>query len=365
MIARAAALSLLVGCAASGAAGGGEDLGDAGQAPDPEGDAGNAAEDASGPDASSPDDAGSLGPPRCEAMQLESAPPPLEMLVVFDRSVSMQQDHKWEDSLAALASFSDAAHPTEVRVGVQFFPNPAIADACRQQDYRYPLIPLQAVDHFSMPLKDGAQKFGAWGADNPLHPALAGGLDYLTGRAQEAPSAVRAVLVLTDGMSEACGTSLVDVATLAATGIAQGDRIPTYVVGLSGADAMLLDEVARQGGTARAAEVVADADAQGATVQALLAAEADALRCERRMPVFERAKIDVSTLRVRVTSGAGANRVFGPLEPDACAAGEAGFRFDRPLDPARIELCGEACAAVKADAKAKITFDVGCVWVVQ
>jgi hypothetical protein len=309
----------------------------------------------------------------CRALQFPAEPATLELLMLVDRSVSMQQEAKWDDTIAALTAFADAPHASDTRAAVVFAPNPvsgdpdpASGDNCKQDAYRYPLVPMQAIAGFGVPLKEAAQKYGAWGANSPLYPALAGSLDYLTERLSEEPASARAIVLITDGMSKTCDATFTELAALASGGAEQGDPIFTYTIGLDGADPSALAEVAMQG-AGLAAAVSADAGVQRQIQTALSAAAAHVLACQLLMPQPEHASIDPNSVRLLLDldADAGSGEHISQVSADECNQGKAGFRYDHSQAPQRIQLCGASCARVRAAPDAKLRLDVECVWTVE
>jgi len=214
-------------------------------------------------DAPDPDDCGSLelvGDP-------QTVEEPGNVLVIFDRSGSMEQDWqnqgiKWQTAGQAVI---DALDPIKdkLTVGAVFFPSPDGGNNCGMWDIGCQLggggtcdvNPIAAADQIAFkPGADFLTEFS--GAGTPKYQPVSGGRTPLTAGIRRGEEAIAgagltgktSVIVITDGEPN-CSWDAALTNNVVSGWAVQG--IDTYVVGLPGAQgaANLLDSVAAAGGT--------------------------------------------------------------------------------------------------------------------
>lgn len=224
------------------------------------------------PDASAPADAPAAPdgdaaprpPTDADAAGEVSAPPPLDLYIMFDQSGSMLRK---DDGLntridvvrRALGEFLRAPQSAGLGIGIGFFgyhPLACQCTSCAPADYATPAVTVGLLPQNADPVIVALAAVQPTG-ETPTGPALRGACQYAGVRRQAAPSRRVAILLVTDGLPEApisaanggCRPTLADAVAAAQECWSGGVR--TYVLGVGPA----LDElgqIAAAGGTSRA-----------------------------------------------------------------------------------------------------------------
>jgi len=184
---------------------------------------------------------------------------PGALLIVFDRSSSMEEDasgntpgdsqydqdtEKWKLTTDAINLVLPGL-PQDALVGMLLFPNQSSDDWCSPlPDPTVDVGPLSQTGPAITSLLSGPPG----GSVTPLAQALTAGHQYLN---TLSVTGQRAVLLVTDGApSPACGQSGGETADFAASWFAQGQL--TFAVGLDGSAANLMSKTAANGGGSNA-----------------------------------------------------------------------------------------------------------------
>ncbi len=207
--------------------------------------------------------------------------PPLDLVVLLDRSASMQDLNKWNNVTQGLGALNAQGVSG---VGLGFFPvaptgappptsctkdadcgayGPCMptfnicsgsysADvSCIPSDYASPAVPISAVPGVISKIATAVQTTTPDGSATPMAPALQGTYDYTTSFLKAHPGHLGAVLLITDGDPTSCtGNDINGVAAAAATAFTGSPSIKTYVVGIG--TTANLDLVAQAAGTGTA-----------------------------------------------------------------------------------------------------------------
>ncbi len=243
--------------------------------------------------------------------------------------------------------------------------------SCQVSDYAAPAVAIGALPNSAGDLVASISAQSPEG-DTPTGPALAGALETASRWAREHPERSAAAVLVTDGLPTECEpVSIEDVAELAATGLAETPRVPTFVIGVFGpadvSSRQNLERIARAGGTVPFV-VDTSEDVASQLLDALEAIRQTRLSCEFRIPGAPPGEaLDYSAVNVQVTSR-GRSKLLHYL-PGAgdCEAAE-GWRYD--VDPAvaaptKALLCEESCADLQGDAEASVEFALGCSTIVR
>jgi hypothetical protein len=315
----------------------------------------------------------------CDAQAFEAQASPVNLLILVDRSVSMNEPAeagvsnsptRWQAVTAAIRSFVNSETAAGAQVGLQFFGLKNGADDCGSEKYRKPAVaigPLPSVRANLLTAIDGTQP----GSLTPTEPALIGALDYAQSVAKLAQNANRttAVVLASDGVPSECGpkdasgvsrasvATVVDVVKRYATPPSGVPAVKTYVIGTEelGNNAQLLAEAG--GGQAF---LIGDHDVEATFREAMLSIVTRPLDCT--LPVPERApsgeRINYERIRVRFSVAGSERTVEFPRASDASGcAGSDGWFYDDPQQPKRIELCEQTCAGLGAG---RLLLEFGC-----
>src|SRR5512140_3141599 len=232
-----------------GGVGTGPDFGASGGA---SGGASSGASSSGGSSSGAPDGAagGALGDgSACAATKAAATALPVYLVIMFDRSGSMDQQSKWTSCVAGMEQFFAAPASAGLYASLQFFTQP---NECSIAAYATPAVPMTALPN-APPFNAAINAISPSGF-TPTLPALKGAVQYAqTVKAGLTHGERVAVVLVTDGDPNHCSTdpnnaaaAAAEVGAFAATVAA---TIPTYVIGV-GTDAANLLAIATGGGTA-------------------------------------------------------------------------------------------------------------------
>ena len=152
---------------------------------------------------------------------------------------------------------------------------------------------------------------------------------------------------------------------------AKGVGIRTFAIGVPGSEGArtALSRIAKSGGTAIDGcdvqsgnchfDMTMVADLGQSLAKALSQIAGQAVSCELDVPRPKDGDLDLDLLNVVYSPGAGGEPKLVYQDPRvACDAGANGWQFSE--DKTRIRLCGQSCAAVRADVGARVDVVIGC-----
>lgn len=279
---------------------------------------------------------------------------PASLVFMFDRSGSMLDANKWVESSSALKSFFTDAASTGLSASLQFFPQgPVDSPECAANAYQAPAVPMTQLPN--------AQQFASAingvkvqsKAPTPTLPALTGALAYA--KSVEASGKNAAVVLVTDGEPNQCGSTVASVSKVAA---AAAGSVKTYVVGV-GDNLKNLNAIAAAGGTGAAILVSTTDPAKIASdlKAALGSIAAQAMTCDYKIPLPPNGQtIDPQKVNVRQSPKTGAGAT---LSYNAACTGE-GWRYDNVASPSRILLCPASCDQAMKSPGTKVEVFFGC-----
>ena len=314
-------------------------------------------------------DAGPLEPPdgdtSCVASQRTAEPVPLAMLVLIDRSGSMNGE-KWTSATTAIQTFSDRAEVVGTKMGLQFFPRQgASSDSCNASTYRNLAVPIAPLPDNVIPIQQKVASMKADGSTTPMRSGLEGALQAMRDFIAQEPDHQGVVILVTDGDPTECGT-VTDVAAIAANAATGLPTIRTFTVGMPGASFGSLNQIATAGGAPNAFNVGSGPGAQQALVDALDQIRNGVISCEYTLPVPPPSEgvLDLESVSLEFTAGKNDSPVTIRKVADAskCGATTGGYYYDNPDTPSRVVLCPASCTQVRGgtlDAKVDLVF--GCI----
>jgi hypothetical protein len=316
----------------------------------------------------------------CGVGMLSAKLSPVNMLVMFDRSQSMNDDDKWPNATAALISFFEHPDSAGLRVALRFFPHDEPAEGCSEDGCdavacSEPLVPIgeltadpapqdaqedalvSAVD----PAAPGSGGNGGGGQGTPIYAALDGSLRWAQSDLALHPDEKSVVIFVTDGEPNGCDEDFDNISELAADALS-ASGVTTYAIGLEGSNEDQMDQLAEAGGTKNGIFIDNSANAEQELLAALNAIRGETLTCDFAMPQASDANmvIDATKVNVTFTSGAGMVGTFGQVADDAGCGTAKAWHYDDPQSPQRIVLCPAACELAQADPAAKLEILLGC-----
>ncbi|HEX2731548.1 MAG TPA: vWA domain-containing protein [Polyangiaceae bacterium] len=297
---------------------------------------------------------------------------PVSLFVMFDNSLSMADNDKWNQAADAIQKFFQDPDTAGLGIALRFFGNnPTVGcdgEACTNQtidacaDPQVPLGVLTqdtgAADAQETALVSAVDNANPDFAGTPMFAALSGAVTWATAHQSQNPEGNTVVVFVTDGVPQYqdCSENIDDIAQLAADGQAAGVR--TYAIGLEGSQEAQMDRIAEAGGTGQGI-FIGSGNAGTALLDALKAIRGQVASCDVQMPKASSGALDPSKVNVTLTLG-GKDVALGQL-PKADACGDDGaWYYDDPANPTRILLCPKTCDAVQADPSSRIDIVLGC-----
>jgi hypothetical protein len=301
---------------------------------------------------------------------------PVNMLIMFDRSGSMEDDDKWPNATAALTAFLEHEAAAGMRVALRFFPHDDPAEGCNDDDCdavacSQPLVEIAELTAESAPsdahedalisaIEDSAP--GGEGQGTPMYAALDGALRWTTDYKASHPQDNTVVVFVTDGKPNGCEEDFDQISALAEDALTDSS-VPTYAIGLLGSSEQQMDQLAQAGGTRQGIFIDDSRTAEAELLQALNAIRGENLACDFPFPEPRnpREPIDPNHVSVNFLYPDGDPAVRLPQVADQGACGDAsGWYYDEPQSPARIFLCPSACDSARAMENAGLQILIGC-----
>lgn len=315
--------------------------------------------------------AGGNGFEECATSAAEANLIPVNMVIMFDRSGSMDENNKWNDSTSALRAFLQDPESAGLRVALRFFPddngNGCHENNCDINQCTQPVVDVGPLTADAAPT-DAQENLLVTAIDTetpdgdhtPIYPALGGATQWAKDYLGAHPAEKAVVIFVTDGAPNGCNENEGDIAAIAGEAFTTSG-VYTYSVGLEGSNEGLMNDIAQQGGTAQGIFIGSGANAEEELLLALKAIQGSQVACEFAMPEPAPGEtIDPAKVNVQYTPGSGGNPSTIGQVSDAAACTSGGWYYDNPAEPTKIVLCPDTCQAVQSDTEAKIRVVLGC-----
>lgn len=322
----------------------------------------------------------------CVAAAREGEQRPVALLFMVDNSQSMattdpgQTATRWQLVLQAVPAFIADPGNAGLWAALDFFPEPGmpVADAgrggnngnnnnvsCVVADYENLNVPfgvLPGTGNAQATAITTALNNRAFGNNTPTTPALQGALASATTWQLAHPEQRVAVVFVTDGQPNGCGSSVQTAAATAAASLAATPPIATYVLGV-GVEVGNLEAIATSGGTGM--PYIVTSGGAAALTAALNAIKGTAVSCDYTIPstgtMLDYAAVNVQT---RVGVNGQSSLLLQVADAAACAGGD-GWYYDVAVTtggpaPSSIFLCPASCDPLKNTPNSKIDVLIGC-----
>lgn len=209
----------------------------------------------------------------------------------------------------------------------------------------------------------------------PTAPAVAGALQAAQQYARAKSGHKVAVLLVTDGLPTECPpTEIPQIAAGAAAAAAGTPGIPTFVIGVFGAEqvaaaATNLNALAAAGGTGTAVVIDTNQNVTQVLQAALNQIRGKAVACEYKIPVANvgggGAAIDFQKVNVQFRDGAGVETTVGYVNSRAaCDPTRGGWYYDVVpavgQSPQSITMCDATCSTLRAGGSVRVDIVLGC-----
>ncbi|HEY2902902.1 MAG TPA: hypothetical protein VGL59_20130 [Polyangia bacterium] len=209
------------------------------------------------------------------------------------------------------------------------------------------------------------------GGGTPMGPAVQGALANLADRSSLRPDRPAALVLVTDGLPDACGPADEAIGSTVAQAAAATPPLPTYVIGVvgggdpdAGTAKALFAHLAMVGGTGAPILVTPTASLSDDLLKALQGIRNRSLPCQFELPPTNGTSIDFDRVNVTIRGAAGTVSVLYAAKAERCDPTNGGWYYDS--DPAsgsvprRIVACPATCDAVKSDPEAEVDLRFGC-----
>lgn len=314
----------------------------------------------------------------CAATSQRAKSVPLDIVTMFDQSISMDDpvsnETKWSAVTSALTGFLNSPSSNGVGMSIQYFPitdNSDYSDSCTIGDYQKPDVVMGTLPGNAHAITTSLQNHGPTG-DTPTLPALQGAIKYARSWKASHPTHVVVVLLATDGDPDECDDSadyspdpnayVDDVKAAAAAGAGGVPQIPVFVIGV-GDSLSALDGIAQSGGTQQAYLVDTGQNVTQQFIDALNKIRGSAtLPCTYQLPSAPQGQtLNYQQINVQYTDNAGATpQILGQVSGSAQCGSSSGWYYDNPSAPTLIKLCPAACSQVSASNTGQVNVLLGC-----
>lgn len=309
------------------------------------------------------------GEESCVGVDFEAEPVATDLFIMMDRSISQDKTidgsdtiKRWDALRDAVAEFTENAKNSDIRVGIGFFGRTGGADDeldCDVDFYAKPVVEIGAIADVGDALVEAIEDQYPSG-QTPTLPALEGAHRYAAEYAEENPSRVVSVVLVTDGFPTQCSTASSALNDLAERARGEEPYVRTFVIGVEGT--WNLDSVARAGGTT-AAYLIDEGDTTASFRRALDNITNSPVPCQFEIPEppSEMERVDPEQVQVVYTPASGdpeeIPRVVSAAACNDQRAKNGGWYYDDNESPHNILVCGCTCSRFGAGS---VSVRLGC-----
>lgn len=331
----------------------------------------------------------------CAGDRYDGEPVPLDILLLLDRSGSMDEGGKWGAVTSSVNNFLSSVSGDGVSVGITFFPvpwatNPGLPakcatsaecgaygpclpvlgcngalggkDSCVSVDYTNPTVPFTALPGAASQIQMAMQNESPGGSTTPISPALKGAHDYATVYAQQHLDHQVVVVLATDGEPNNCTDNSVSTAAGYADAANKGNpSVKTFVIGIG--DLATLNAIASSGGTG-AAYIVSSGNAGQGFLDAMNEIRG-AATCKYKIPTPPEGEPNPDLVNVGITPPGEEQDVIPRVSGPGACVGQPGWYYDNPSGPTQIFLCPASCDVVEYSENIVVDVVIGCDTIVR
>jgi hypothetical protein len=301
---------------------------------------------------------------------------PIALYIMLDRSGSMVTGfpegsaQSWQNSTNAINGFLSDPSTQSIDVGLGFFPTaPDNGFTCGDgtgsgASCGTPIVEIgptsQNASKVSAAMTSQSNQPNALNL-TPTECALIGMVSHCEEWTKKTGEQCVAILV-TDGNPTLCNGDPTALAKIVSDGKAAG--VTTFVLGLPGSNATLLDPLAQAGGSGTSIDVSGGASAFNAALNGIRGkvSVGTALPCQWKIPAPPAGQVfNPEKVNVRFTAQGGAPQDFGYVNTQAdCAHASNAWYFDDVNQPTQVLVCPTTCDMLKASQGAEVDVSFGC-----
>lgn len=288
---------------------------------------------------------------QCATASATPTPLPVSLVFMFDKSGSMSENAKWPSCQQGLSAFFGDPSSVGLSASIQFFPQNS--NQCSSSIYQTPTVAMHTLPDAAD--FNNAMKANSPGGETPTLPAMTGAIAYAQQIQKQQSIGKVAVVLVTDGQPNVCGSTMQAVSVEAKTGFSAG--IPTFVIGVGNTGN--LNAIAAAGGTTQATIINTNNASQTAQdfQTALNAIRGMTLGCDYAIPALPNgATLDQVNVVFTPNGGSPVTLSYDA----ACTNPAGGWHYDGPTTPNKIVLCKTSCDAVTKSKSGKIDLVFGC-----
>ncbi len=309
------------------------------------------------------------GGEQCAGLEVEATVVPVSMFITVDKSGSMGDNNKWNNTRAAFTSFFTDPAADGLNVALRFWPDGTCNTSCDINGCAQPQVAMGSLadpahEQALVNLFNSKSPAGM----TPMEAALAGAEQFALNYQTTAEAGERIVVILvTDGLPTACSQDINQIASYAANAYAQAE-ILTFAVGLQGSAEAQMNAIAQAGQTGQG-YFIGNGNTEAELIAALQDIQNVAVACTFAMPESPDPNKPVDPNQVNVVFKTDPNdpgtTIVQVNDESECSVADGGWYYDDPLDPAVIYLCPSTCNAANALEEAQISIQIGCQTIVQ
>lgn len=351
------------------------------------------------------DDDGTGVNPTCATSTVKAGRVNLDMMIMLDRSSSMQ-GASWDGVTAALKAFVQQPNLDGVSVGLNYFGQPSgaaamctkatcsatdpcqagcgpcfilpgqttggcpgvlggVGDSCNAIDYGAADVEIASLPNVATLIVSSINNHSPE-TGTPTFPALQGAVTHAQNWGKVHAGDAMVVVLATDGNPESCDTDADHIASIAAQGFAGTPKVTTFAIGV-GAGIAVLNKIAAAGGSGMAITVDTGGNVNQQFLDAMNAIRNAALGCTYTIPTPVDGAPDYNSVNVTYTPSGGGQPVVIPRVDSkaSCPASGNAWYYDNVAAPTQILLCDATCSVVEADATGEVDVTLGCATVIE
>jgi hypothetical protein len=306
----------------------------------------------------------------CAATSSEAKIVPIDMIILLDRSGSMNDGVKWEGATEALQQYVTSPNAAGVNVGLIYFPIKAPPDGftCNYTHYDDLVVPIAQLPGNAPAIVQSIDNENPTGSDTPTYGALKGALSAATAYQDANPSHKVILVFASDTDPNSCevqpgnppdADEIPTIAALAADAL-KYNGVQTYVIAIQGASIGSLNQIAAAGGTMQALDVTGNIDL---FIEKMKEIQTNAVACDfpiPEAPAGETFDKDLVAVKYTPASQLSLPEEFPRADNDQDCGGKTGWYYDNNDNPTEIVLCPASCQKIKNDLQSKIDVLFGC-----